>query len=492
MGIVAPEDPNVFSLVPEEKITDEIKSLVTFTKPAKYTVQSIFPFNELHDTQFEILLYLAARSNTDNKFLSIEYDSCGLLGSSGDKGRDVILKRNGKHVGVIQCKKYKTNLDKRVALKEILKFIIYYLDDKSLIPDLTDFRYYIATSTGFTKDAVELLDNFAVKAAEESDVEKLARDIIQEYKAIKNTYDSIAKQLMQCLSKLRVERILPHDITSAIINKPEIIKMFFTVDSIIDKVAFQEIISGGILDVQRFLSEYARGVISNYSRINFFGLALPRKPRGVELYSLFVYPTLRRQRSVTHDLQLLMPSDIVKEPPRIFIDTTSKHLSTSIGLPDLIVKNEKDKLTFVELKSSLGEKSLVENSWQLFNQYFAQYGRVSFGMDIKKEAYIEFKNIFSGSKNLVVLGDAGAGKSSLIKYAMCKLVQRDTTVFSLKSIYTRIPFRIELNKYNEYQRKRKEGQVLHLEFKKVSKLASAEVGAEVGKRLTRHLAGDKV
>lgn len=450
----------MFYLVPEENVIGEIASIVALPKPAKYTVQNTFPFNELSDTQFEMLLYLAAKGNIGNNFLSIPFDSCRLLGSSGDKGRDVILKRDGKHVGVIQCKKYKSNLDKGLTLKEILKFVIYYMEDRSLIPDLTDFRYYMAASTGFTKDAADLLDNFADNiAAEVSNIEKFAKEIIQEYKTIKNTYELIFHQLMQTLSMFRVERIVPPDITSAIINKPEIVKMFFTVDSVIDKEAFLQIINGGILDVRRFTSEYATGVINNYSRINFFGLALSRKPREVHLNSLFVYPILRHQRSSAHQFGQLAFSDIIGEHPKAVIETLGKYLIGSQDMPDLIVKSANDVLTLAEFKSSQHEKNPMENSnlWQHYFQYFAQYNNVTFGMDVRKEDYIDFKDIFDGSRNLVILGDAGAGKSSLIKYAMCKLVERDTTVFTSEGIYNRIPFHIELSKYNEYKRTVNEG-----------------------------------
>ncbi|GGG65905.1 NACHT domain-containing protein [Paenibacillus radicis (ex Gao et al. 2016)] len=61
---------------------------------------------------------------------------------------------------------------------------------------------------------------------------------------------------------------------------------------------------------------------------------------------------------------------------------------------------------------------------------------------------IDFKDIFtSSSKNIVILGDPGAGKSVLIKYIICCLLEGNTNEFEYSESLNGLPIRIELRKY---------------------------------------------
>jgi len=65
-----------------------------------------------------------------------------------------------------------------------------------------------------------------------------------------------------------------------------------------------------------------------------------------------------------------------------------------------------------------------------------------------------FENLFSFHKHIVVLGNPGAGKSSIVKYAICKILEKDLLSFQNQIIFDHIPFRVELHKYNQIRREK--------------------------------------
>lgn len=85
------------------------------------------------------------------------------------------------------------------------------------------------------------------------------------------------------------------------------------------------------------------------------------------------------------------------------------------------------------------------------------------------DSTIHLSKIFEGNKNLIILGKPGAGKSLLIKYIICNIIDRKK-IFSNKNILEFIPFRIELRKYLSYKKENKNPLVpyiinnLELEF----------------------------
>ncbi|WP_316840053.1 SMEK domain-containing protein [Pedobacter gandavensis] len=162
-----------------------------------------------------------------------------------------------------------------------------------------------------------------------------------------------------------------------------------------------------------FKKSYREKCLTNFSRLNFFGLFINNKPREVELYSLFVPPVFEAH---TFD-DLLNISNTIKK-----FDFVKE-----INLIDLHQKSV--KLESIQYISA-------------FEKFTSFSHKNFFGNNIK------FDELYDGSENLVVLGDPGAGKSSMIKYSICKILEEDETIFSSPNIYNQLPLRIELHKYN--------------------------------------------
>ena len=137
-----------------------------------------YNINDLDHRRFEELLHriFDYRINDDLKGI---FDEAFLMAGVGEEGRDVILQFNGKKKGVIQCKKYEKNIDKPTVAKEIIKFVLYYYKNNSLIDDLSDFTYYLVCSYKFANTSIDLLTDFKTNILNEKDLSKWIESVIK-------------------------------------------------------------------------------------------------------------------------------------------------------------------------------------------------------------------------------------------------------------------------------------------------------------------------
>jgi len=70
-----------------------------------------------------------------------------------------------------------------------------------------------------------------------------------------------------------------------------------------------------------------------------------------------------------------------------------------------------------------------------------------------------FINLFDIEKNIVILGNPGAGKSILTKYIIYLIINKNYNEFNNKKIFTFLPFRVELRKYHSFKNSKK-GNIL--------------------------------
>lgn len=175
-------------------------------------------------------------------------------------------------------------------------------------------------------------------------------------------------------------------------------------------------------DFKTFKESYKEKCLNNFSRLNFFGLSVSRRPREVELYELFVPPKFKDDRNYTshllnsyHDKGLLSNELI----------NSNFTISNNLKIPfsDLLIKNSIFKI-----------------------EDFFQFQTISDPFELVDT---EFKDIYKVSHNIVILGNPGAGKSSMIKYSICKILENDNAIFDDDDIYSYLPIRIELHKYNQ-------------------------------------------
>lgn len=191
-------------------------------------------------------------------------------------------------------------------------------------------------------------------------------------------------------------------------------------------------------DLDQFKTGYIESCITNFSRINFFGLSVSYiKPREIELYRLFVYPKFQslqsnRARRFHTDEYFTIPEAI--ETDRYLIHST----------PTVIDHDVKIKLDY--------SKYFLDKNIVKLMDYDSISNLRLFISDLNEREQINFSDLFMNDKHIVVIGKPGAGKSSFIKYAICKILQNDHHTFSSSEIYDTLPFRVELHKYNKFKK----------------------------------------
>lgn len=212
-------------------------------KPTSYSGQG-FNYLDLDDRVFEILLYQIFKARIENNDFIIgnKFDNVILMQGVGERGRDCFLTKNAKNVGVIQCKQVNKNINRPDVLKEILKFLIYYTQDKTLITNLDNFHYYFAVSKGFTETAILLLSNFN-NSYDEDEVRVISTKILNQYSTLKNvSYENISETIKDAFLKINVSQIIPADLNQYLYENEKLIKNFFRILTVTDNSLLEGII----------------------------------------------------------------------------------------------------------------------------------------------------------------------------------------------------------------------------------------------------------
>lgn len=350
-----------------------------------------YPLNSLDDRMFEILTYsiFKKRITNNDATLNQQFQDILLMQGVGEKGMDCILTNNHKIVGLIQCKKYAKNLTGIQILTELIKFSIHYYLDKDRFKTSDKFKYFVATSTGYSSNAIELLELITNGSfIQKYDFKNIVLKTLAKYKEFKNLkFENLEKEIPEILSNFNYELIRPSDFNLWINSFPEIIETFFEIKKVTDNKliedAKKEIISKienistakETEEIESFITNYKVASIEKLNIINFIGFDLHRyrqRPTDITLTELFVQPSFHQR-----------------------IDETNKKVESVIN---------KD---------------------------------------------LKIANIFKSEKNLIILGDPGAGKSLLVKFIIVQILLGKESSIGLRQYAKYLPFRIELRKYNE-------------------------------------------
>ncbi|GAB3562666.1 hypothetical protein GCM10027578_05200 [Spirosoma luteolum] len=128
-----------------------------------------------------------------------------------DGGQDVILAKEGRRVGLIQCKLYKDTLSVSQCAKEIIKFALNAICDPSLIADRDEYNYFLAITSQFNVEATSLLASFNISILQEPRLEAWTNQVIKNYSASFGhlTYDKTKADLIDILTRIQIRPIIP-------------------------------------------------------------------------------------------------------------------------------------------------------------------------------------------------------------------------------------------------------------------------------------------
>lgn len=221
--------------------TPDLKSLQGEVKPYAYQGKD-YPLHNLSHRDFEFLIYSIYKQEIGNKKLL--YDDIALMSGVRDKAQDCIFYIDKIKCGLIQCKHSKndTPLATRGCVEEIIKFCLYYIQDNSLIPDIKQFTYFFASSSGFDTKADHYLRSFTLNIKKERKIELWTKSIIKKYTLINLSYEEIKDKLAQLLSSLEVKLIIPNDIQDLLTRyQSTTSNRFFTLRLVVDNSSVQEL-----------------------------------------------------------------------------------------------------------------------------------------------------------------------------------------------------------------------------------------------------------
>ncbi|OIN58642.1 SMEK domain-containing protein [Arsenicibacter rosenii] len=173
-------------------------------------------------------------------------------------------------------------------------------------------------------------------------------------------------------------------------------------------------------------SSYNLYVNQVYKKLNFLGLDIPssmNKPRDIDLVTLFVYPDIKARKDQQIQRNSWLSSTLsLRKYKRLHSQTTIK----SYGLLDMSYDRAMLNLPFKTTNLQIPE----------FESGISYYE----------------SSIFSKNR-VLILGNAGAGKSSLIKFLIIDIINKNNKIKMSKDFKDSLPIRIELHKYNLYRKK---------------------------------------
>lgn len=203
-------------------------------KPIIYSGQK-YPYENLDDRMFEVLIYdLYKRHEIELKH---NFDNILLMSGVAEHGRDAVMYAKGEVRAIIQCKHTSVNnrMEKSTAAKEIIKFVLYAIEDTELIPSNGEILYYFVNSNSFKEEAQILLDNFNERIIEEENLEIWANQVIKSYKKFKvKSYSEVKEKMISLFNRLKIQRVEREDIDVLISNQEDILSRFFQVRLVVE------------------------------------------------------------------------------------------------------------------------------------------------------------------------------------------------------------------------------------------------------------------
>ena len=146
------------------------------------------PFSALGGRRFEILGYLLEIDDAQ------EIETVTLVQSSADKGRDILVHRDGTLVRIIQCKNLLKKVGKSDLLQELVKLVLNN-EIESFLPD-SSVLYELWAPRGFAESADTLIAEWPNKL-DNADVLSGFQKVTSTYKTLEHfRWETIGQKLL--------------------------------------------------------------------------------------------------------------------------------------------------------------------------------------------------------------------------------------------------------------------------------------------------------
>src|ERR1039458_5416211 len=146
------------------------------------------PFSALSGRRFEILGFLLEIDD------ATESDIVTLVQASGDKGRDILVHRDGTLIRVIQCKNQLKKVGTLALLEELVKLVLF--DEVGSFLPSTKLRYELWAPRGFTEKADTLIAEWPNRL-EDAEVLKAFQVVTSTFKTLEDfRWETIGAKLV--------------------------------------------------------------------------------------------------------------------------------------------------------------------------------------------------------------------------------------------------------------------------------------------------------
>lgn len=257
-------------------------------------------FGQLSDRRFEEFVHRLFQFRLKEDLKSL-HDKATLMSGVGERGKDISLYLRNSPSGIVQCKLNSSqNFNKPSAVKEIIKFVLHSIKDKSIAPDYINFRYYLVLSHKAANTTSELLDQFNTLISSEDKLDTWAQEVIKEYVEFEDfEYSEIKLELYDKLKLIKVICLQGSDLNGFINQYPQLMKEFFEVKTVLETQPVLETLDQISKQLPRttehsiFLDAYKRVSESYLSVVRFVGHATRfNKPQNMTIEKLYVKPSL--------------------------------------------------------------------------------------------------------------------------------------------------------------------------------------------------------
>ncbi|RKR08187.1 hypothetical protein C8C83_5422 [Flavobacterium sp. 90] len=340
-----------------------------------------YPLEYLGAREFELLSYFIFKKDIENGIYKNKIDSVLLMKGGSDRGRDLLLQFKSKNVGILQCKRYEGLITKPGLGREIIKFAIHAIKDKSLITDLEDFTYYFVALKGFNEPATKFLTDYNKDAIDEVLLKPWTEEVLADNESLKHLkYENIFDDLISILSKIKIEPITGHDLDQKLKNSKDILAMFFEVE----KVASEDMLRTVLAEFTGFKND------QDLEKLRVKLQHIPKEKRMYfGLFDVYGYD-LGFYKRITRDAELINKLTVIRSE-------FSKHFVEYLG-----EEINKYILLFISGKTDVSPFTKSILNPYLFNKFAAIYSRSELGFlkDLLTEgAVADLKESIEDHKN---------------------------------------------------------------------------------------------
>jgi hypothetical protein len=217
-----------------------------------------FAYLRLGDEDFERLSYALAKRSAPHG-ITRTWDDAAHMVRGADAGRDVLLTKAGRSVGVIQCKRLESQMALPAVFREMAKLILFASVNGDLRFD-SDLIYFLAVARDPSGTVVDYFARRAeIEAGKVEAIKAAAIEVRDTYVTLKPLDDAtVENRVLEALPKLSINLLRPVDLDEWLGREPTVATRFFKQRVVVDNSVvtdrldqFEQIMNGLRGDVKQ-------------------------------------------------------------------------------------------------------------------------------------------------------------------------------------------------------------------------------------------------